>query len=439
MRHLSIIGDLTVRMWDMDTNDNYVLPTTLNTYTDLRDKERQINEMFTCLAYCPISQTLCGGTNIGRIYFWTKKSEGDHEDHSDDSWELHNVNAISGTVKQIAWASVNLRLPLLSVNCVTKVYIMKEQNICICYSEKVWVTQKTANQVLIESTDCNLLQTLDEQVTDVSCNECIVAFTNGRSVSTYEIVWRSPTDRTSSFELNNKLSEWQEKLSKISLNLVATFSCDSEKILVHGKSVIALYVSGITVYSVNGRTLTRIPVVDNEGEPIGMDICGNILTIFTLEGFLKIYDFTDHEMKLLNTCNMYDTCNDFGEIMQAKSNVHGRLVALTVAAANLMPDGKLYIWNVENDNFLMYDFRKHEDYMNLDSDSISHSFDDLKDSKLLYDKICQNRIPLCVYWDCNDPRLLVCSAKKLKNANKNKRTKTLYKKLSQAAGILVSM
>lgn len=142
--------------------------------TDYKDKSRQINEMFICLSFCQTNQTLCAGTNIGRLYFWLKKpKKDDYTENPEDMWELSNINDVCGTIKQLMWGSVNLRLPLLSVNCVTKVYIMKEQNLCTSYCDKVWAIQKNANQILIQNEESEYLLSLDMQV-----SKCHVKFVN---------------------------------------------------------------------------------------------------------------------------------------------------------------------------------------------------------------------------------------------------------------------
>lgn len=187
------LGDLIVRLWDIETNDNYVLPTQMKFY-DTQDKYHTVNEIFTCIAYCHLNQTLCAGTNIGRIYFWTKKQNISELENPEDIWELNNVNSISGTIKQVIWGSLMLRLPLLSVNCVTSVYIMKEQNICSTFSEKIWATQKTSTQILLESDQSDYLLQLESQVTDMSISENILAFTNGRTIFIYEITWQNASN-----------------------------------------------------------------------------------------------------------------------------------------------------------------------------------------------------------------------------------------------------
>lgn len=253
-------------MWDIESNDNFVLPITLKQYIS-GEKNHQISEMFTCIAFCKVNQTLCAGTNVGRIYFWNKKKDQkDYSDSPEDGWELTNISSVAGTIKQVMWGSVNLRLPLLSINCVTKVYILKEQNLCTCFSEKIWATQKSASQVLVEISDSSYLMNLEMQVTDMSINEHYVAFTNGRTISIYEIIWRNGDSK---YDMNSKLSKSSEEKSKISCSLVNTITCDNESIIMHGKNVFTLFVNGISLRSPNGLILASISVISAEGEPIG--------------------------------------------------------------------------------------------------------------------------------------------------------------------------
>ncbi|GJQ73670.1 putative intraflagellar transport protein 140 [Trypoxylus dichotomus] len=401
-----LTGDLTVRIWDIETNDNYILPVTIKSYTiDKQDKSRQVNEMFTCLSFCRTSSTLCAGTNIGRLFFWLKKiHKSVYIENPEDAWELSNINIVSGTIKQLMWGSINLRLPLL---------------------EKIWATQRNANQVLLQAEDAEHLVNLDMQVSDMTINENYIVFTNGRSIAAYEIVWKLTSDNK--FELNANLSQGTEKTSKINTNMVGTFSKDNDAIMLYERNILTLFPSGITMHSLNGALVTTIPVLQAEGEPIGMDLCGNYLTVFTIDGFLKLYDLSDRNPKLItNSYNLYDTCSDFGEIIQAKSNSNGTKVALTIAAANLIPDGKLYVWDIEKDNLLCYDFKKKRRSFDYEDDTLEMSDNNPDETKAIYDKVCTNRIPLSIHWDTYDCRLLVCSARKMKIASKSKSLVNLY-------------
>ncbi|RZC33588.1 hypothetical protein BDFB_000428 [Asbolus verrucosus] len=434
-----LTGDLTVRIWDIETNDNYVLPTTLKLYTN-EDKNRTVNEVFTCLAYCKLNQTLCAGTNIGRIYFWSRNVSKMLTDNPEDCWELNNVNTVSGTVKQLMWGSLQMRLPLLSVNCVTSVYIMKEQTICTCFSEEIWATQKTANQILLESCKSNFLLQLDSQVTDMSIDGNHAIFTNGRLISLYEINWESPDSER--FELNSTISKQSDSttMNDFTVKALHTFTCDNEKILLHKRIIIVLTPKSVLLRGLNGSPVSTVSIPSNEGEPIGIDVTGNYLTIFTMEGFLKIFELSDGDPKMvIPGRNLYDMCPDFGEIIQAKANCSGNKVALTLAAANLIPDGKLYIWDVESDSLLSYDFHKYGNLNDLDASPNEYSIDakasladdDIKesdDTAAMFDEICANRIPLHLHWDNNDARLLVCNAKKVKLPNEKKAFDTFFRR-----------
>lgn len=86
------------------------------------------------------------------------------------------------------------------------------------------------------------------------------------------------------------------------------------------------------------------------------------MTIFTMNGFIKVYDISKHEPKMLVPPKSgYDLFGNFGEIIMAKCNKTGTHIALTIATESLIPDGKVYIWDMEKDRLYQYDFlNKHK-------------------------------------------------------------------------------
>ncbi|KAK9885497.1 hypothetical protein WA026_010990 [Henosepilachna vigintioctopunctata] len=407
-----LTGDLIVRIWDVSTNDNYVLPTTMKLYVS-EEKHRTTTESFCCISYCKLNQTICAGTNLGRIYFWTKKQNSAVGENSDIIWELNNINNIGGTVKHLAWGSVQLKLPLLSVNCVTSVYIMKEQNIGTAFSSKVWATQKTATQLLVESEVCNDLLSVEHQITDMAINEKYLACTNGRMISTFKIVWKD----SEMLKLNAKTTVKSPE-NEFSVVKESNFSCDNDSILLYKDILVILTQKGVMLKETSGITIHNILNNSAEGEAIGHDINGNFLTVFTLDGFLKIYDLTESEPKLfIPAQNLTEMISDFGEVIQARCNSTGTRIAMTLAGTNLIPDGKLYVWDIDNNSLFDYNFRKSYD----DDDTFTTEFEEESPRNIAeqelncsYRDICQNRIPLSLFWDKDDPQLLVCNAKRLK-------------------------
>lgn len=78
-----------------------------------------------------------------------------------------------------------------------------------------------------------------------------------------------------------------------------------------------------------------------------------------MNGYLKIYDVSRHDPKLLVPPKCaYDLFENFGEVIMAKCNVNGTLLALTIATENLIPDGMLHMWDLETDSLYSYDFLK---------------------------------------------------------------------------------
>jgi hypothetical protein len=56
-----------------------------------------------------------------------------------------------------------------------------------------------------------------------------------------------------------------------------------------------------------------------EGEPIGIELCGHFLTVATLLGWVKVWDLSRREAKLhANPKYLNDVILDFGEIILAR-------------------------------------------------------------------------------------------------------------------------
>lgn len=54
--------------------------------------------------------------------------------------------------------------------------------------------------------------------------------------------------------------------------------------------------------------------------------------------------------------HLIDAIKDFGEVISARCNCTGTRVSIAVAQTSLLPDPKLYIWDIENDNITYFNF-----------------------------------------------------------------------------------
>lgn len=202
---------------------------------------------------------------------------------------------------------------------------------------------------------------------------------------------------------------------------ITTFTYENDGVIIHTNKIITINSKAVTIHTQTGALLTSITSSLSEGEPIGLDVTSNFLTIFTMEGFLKIFDVSEPQPKLLTPSKaIHELISDFGEVIQAKTNASGNKIALTIAAANLVPDGKLYVYDIDNNEMFVKNFRENEEPANSVESELER---DDTDDEMKADKndICRNRIPINFFWDRNDSRLLICDARKLKSVEtKNK-------------------
>ena len=149
-----ITGDFSVRIWDIDTSDNFLLPTDMPKMSKTSSTAtKSVNgmsatvapttttmEVFTCIAYCADNQTLCAGTNQGNLYTWKRRrvtynSTNDNNnignggsssvDVPENTWQLNNISAVRGAIKHCAWGVCDTSKSCIMVNCIANVYILK--------------------------------------------------------------------------------------------------------------------------------------------------------------------------------------------------------------------------------------------------------------------------------------------------------------------------
>lgn len=389
-----ITGDLNVRIWDIDTSDNFLLPTDHASVKSNNQKsfsKISSTEIFTSIAYCTQNQKLCAVTNQGSIYIWKMSHfKGEFE----NGWQLTDVSTVRGSAKQCIWGCISDSLkPCIVVNCISNVYILKEQPLMSCHTRDLWVVQRAAKQVLIEtSTQQTAIVTSDIPITNLCLTDINLILTNGKTVMVYKIQKNSQDSIDQGLKANSEITLNENLIVRFS----SSFNSENVQIFIYDQNIICVSQNEVTVMSLNGVKLQELSFTDHEGKPIGADLSGKFLTIFTLNGYIKIYDVSRHELKLLIPVkNAYDLFENFGEVIMAKTNFDGTLVAITIATESLVPDGKLYVWRLETDSIVFYDFLQKENV-----DTIA-------------------RLPITFNWDTDDNRLLACEAKLIPQSSKN--------------------
>ncbi|BFF95614.1 intraflagellar transport protein 140 homolog [Drosophila madeirensis] len=423
-----ITGDLFVRIWDIERSDNYLLRMDLPSSSHLKStlsslanatntntsstnnfysqdstdsssilprkpiKYGQLSsgEIFTCLAYSASYQTLCAGTSLGNLYTW-KRSGSRLVTAPEDVWQLTNISSVRGAVRSCEWGFNELSKPCMLVNCLSNVYMLKEQPLLAFHTRELWAVQRSAKSVQL--THCSGRQTSVQSefaVTALALNELSLVMSNGRSISSYSLQ-----------KVDKSLDEFDEVLEAVavdageepastapppSLNvkLLQTFAAECLLLCLQNQNIFCLSSSDIMVYSVGGVVLHRIQSSDIEGKIIGMDLSGCYLSIFTMNGYVKAYDVSRHDPKLLFPSKSgHDIFDDFGEFILVKCNSQGSHLAMVIANSSFMPRSALFCWDFERNNLCEYDLQE------------------------------ETSLPVRLFWDTEEPRLLAMEVKSM--------------------------
>lgn len=186
-------GDFTVRIFDLDTSDSFLLPMSQlkkdeneeDAIKTIEQKSSPINmkksrsildrsfdsddeiavtmddseltakvttvppkimEVFTSLAYC--GGTLCAGTNQGNLYIWKRNttlmaqaiSSGmangvNGYESMENFWHLVNIANVRGAIKFCSWGVCDVSTPCVLVNCISNVYILKVRFSFVLYGK----------------------------------------------------------------------------------------------------------------------------------------------------------------------------------------------------------------------------------------------------------------------------------------------------------------
>lgn len=205
-------------------------------------------EVFTCIAYNSDNQTLCAGTNQGNLYTWKRTNY--LIDVPENLWQLNNISTVKGAIKHCIWGLTDSIKFCIMVNCISSVFILKEQPLMSGHSRNVWASQKTASQVFIENSDgnCGNVQ-MEISITDLCLNDVNLIMTNGRTVIVNKIVVMDD-------DIKNKT---------LNIKTLNCFTTECLKILLYEQCIVALGQNDIKILSLGGVTLQELQVTEMEG------------------------------------------------------------------------------------------------------------------------------------------------------------------------------
>lgn len=153
-------------------------------------------------------------------------------DSDENGWAtIPDSCSVHGTVKQLLWGAGALRNPLLAVNCITNVFILHQQPMCAVHNDGVSVCQTTPTQLVIEFNGTTQILKTDIQVRVVAVNKKYIIISSGRQVAVYSL----------------------ESDGLSSTTVIGTFSCDTERILIHKNTIVILTPTNIQMRTMEGK------------------------------------------------------------------------------------------------------------------------------------------------------------------------------------------
>ncbi|XP_043233356.1 intraflagellar transport protein 140 homolog [Amphibalanus amphitrite] len=391
-------GEPHIRLWDLDRGDNYAVRLDGHYFSD--------KDAVTSLAYCPGKAVLAAGTSLGKVAFYKYFRVEKDEEHN---WHVQYVATVSGPAKMCKWGSTK---NLLAVNTVKDVVILREHQMCTHFNDMVSAVQVSPTQVSIDiftnKQHMELKSDIQIQGTFVTVDQVVIW--SGRRVVVYEF---SPDAQHA--------------------RVVGSFESTCEMAALYENNLYLADKGDLVVANFQGAVKQKVDFTDREGEAMYIDINGSFMVVGSVNGALKLFDLSRRELRsAANPKFITDSATDFGELIQCRVNCKGTKVSCLVAQSSLLPDPKVYIWDVDTDSVSYFNFssgREDEDDQRVPPNSAtsndSRELTVMERTKLESSRSVCGRFVVNHFWEPSDPRLFVCEAKLLPDTTKPPISSTL--------------
>ncbi|CAL8282296.1 unnamed protein product [Merluccius merluccius] len=361
-------GEPVIRVWDLERDDNYVL-----SLDEALGFER--GELINCVSYCGGKEVLAAGTSLGRVAMWKMMLQpSNSRTDSRVSWKLQTPTETEGSITQLQWGS---SLHLLAIASVSSVLILWEHVMLAHCSQQVAAVQLSPSQlsVSLSPSDPPLTLRTHIHIKGVWVNADTVTVWSGKQVIVYE-------------------------LSGGALRSTGVFQCDSQVLAVQTDNIYTVEPNRVQVRTPQGTVKQLLAFSEAEGNPLLLSVCQTYLAVGTDTARVKVFDLTRREAKAhCNAKNLNELIPNLGALQSVKCNASGSQVSLLITQVNGRPDRKVYVYDVEMDTLLHFDF-----FMGRPLSSLSQ---DAHRQQPQFPELSA-RCPVSHFWDESEARLLVC-------------------------------
>ncbi|KZS12398.1 Intraflagellar transport protein 140 [Daphnia magna] len=311
-------GDLTIRLWNCQSNDTFLLP-----LPDVAELTLHPGaEHFTTLAYLPnkaAPSLLSAATNLGGIVFWRDNNSRDNINSLEDDWHFIGLVGLpGGSIEHSIWGT-----KFLFVHNGSSLYQIVQQQPFVAFRDEVGLVQLSSSVVAVQKHSNSVQIDLPVRIAgiDVSGNHLLVW--GEEKVVIYRMGVATSNEKP--FAVGN-------------------FECGCLLARLHKTACFCLEGTLIQMRNFQGSSLcSPLSFMDSEGSPVALDISGHFLCVASSSGYVKLWDVANSDPKLhINTKNVASNISGFMRFRSVKTNSDGTCISFTADADEGL--SKLFIW-----------------------------------------------------------------------------------------------
>lgn len=355
-----------VRLWNLDDNESYIL-----SLQGVDERNSLAGDKVTAIDFNQRKRVLAAGTREGRMVQW-RCSVLSGMPKSELDWQaLPVVSATDMLIEQLRWGPGE---SLLHVKSARSCVVLSESHLNAAVQPPYIVVQTSPKQVLLYHAERKTRSTITAgfRVRGISMGGVYVLLWSFKQVALYEIEAHGASASVH--------STFKHELGPITAAVLVVQGMDRLVAIATGDKIEFCNLQGIT------QRGTVLFSAASEGVPRSLDVNGAFLVASTSKNVIRAWNVSRSQPKPLGAARKFegDAEEPLGDIRSVRINSDGTRISILadqrmqeVQVAFRVPDSRVFIYDLEADNFLAYD-------------------------------VGRRRTPVSHAWECSDPRLFLC-------------------------------
>ncbi|KAI1719975.1 intraflagellar transport protein [Ditylenchus destructor] len=326
-------GEREIRVWDLENEDNAAFG--LST-----DKGYDTNEQIICLSYSSKKDTISGATSTGKVASWRRQRRGINDETLpiDQQFRLQNALTLNTQINEMAWSPSSTAL---AINSTHSVEIFLSQGIDFFVDTEYAVIQVSAQVLtLIKITD-------PVETQELQLHTNIKGFFISGS---HLLLWDENKIQLDQIIYTNDSPLRIQTLSSFDSPLIS-------KALYYNQQIYTVEKDRLLINTIQGTLKKSVTFREIEGNPSLLDVNGKWLCVATSNGYFRIYDLSDENLKLaFHSSHVVKSVPNFAQFTSVKVNSAGNRISFTILQPNDEVFEKLLIWDAESDSVGYFSF-----------------------------------------------------------------------------------